>query len=141
MWKLPEGAEFVLRRLHDAGYQAYVVGGCVRDTLLGIAPKDWDVCTNALPHEMQRVFGDCHVIETGLRHGTLTVMYDHEPFEVTTFRVDGEYTDHRHPDEVIFVTDVRQDLSRRGLRSMRWRGAKKVTLWMPLAARRIWRRS
>ena len=122
MWKLPKGAEFVLRRLHDAGYQAYVVGGCVRDTLLGIAPKDWDVCTNALPHEMQAVFADCHVIETGLQHGTLTVMYDHEPFEVTTFRVDGEYTDHRHPDEVIFVTDVRQDLSRRDftVNAMAW---------------------
>ena len=122
MFELPRGAAFVLKRLHDAGYQAYVVGGCVRDTLLGIAPKDWDVCTNALPHEMQRVFGDCHVIETGLQHGTLTVMYDHEPYEVTTFRVDGEYTDHRHPDEVIFVTDVREDLSRRDftVNAMAW---------------------
>ena len=122
MWKLPAGAEFVLRRLHEAGYQAYVVGGCVRDTLLGKAPKDWDVCTNALPHEMQRIFADCHVIETGLQHGTLTVMYHHEPFEVTTFRVDGEYTDHRHPDEVIFVADVREDLSRRDftVNAMAW---------------------
>jgi len=122
MWKLPAGAEFVLRRLHEAGYQAYVVGGCVRDTLLGKAPKDWDVCTNALPHQMQQVFADCHVIETGLQHGTLTVMYHHEPFEVTTFRVDGEYTDHRHPDEVIFVTDVRDDLSRRDftVNAMAW---------------------
>ena len=122
MFELPRGAAFVLKRLHDAGYQAYVVGGCVRDTLLGIAPKDWDVCTNALPHEMQRVFADCHVIETGLQHGTLTVMYNHEPYEVTTFRVDGEYTDHRHPDEVIFVTDVREDLSRRDftVNAMAW---------------------
>ena len=122
MWKLPAGAEFVLRRLHEAGYQAYVVGGCVRDTLLGKAPKDWDVCTNALPNQMQRVFADCHVIETGLQHGTLTVMYHHEPFEVTTFRVDGEYTDHRHPDEVIFVADVREDLSRRDftVNAMAW---------------------
>ena len=122
MWKLPVGAEFVLHRLHGAGFQAYVVGGCVRDTLLGKEPKDWDVCTNALPHEMQRVFSDCHVIETGLQHGTLTVMYRHEPFEVTTFRVDGEYTDHRHPDEVIFVADVRDDLSRRDftVNAMAW---------------------
>lgn len=122
MWKLPAGAEFVLRRLHEAGYQAYVVGGCVRDTLLGKAPKDWDVCTNALPQQMQQVFADCHVIETGLQHGTLTVMYHHEPFEVTTFRVDGEYTDHRHPDEVIFVADVRDDLSRRDftVNAMAW---------------------
>lgn len=122
MWKLPMGAEFVLKRLNKQGYQAYVVGGCVRDTLLGRAPKDWDVCTNALPHEMQRVFADCHVIETGLQHGTLTVMYEHEPFEVTTFRVDGEYTDHRHPDEVLFVADVKDDLSRRDftVNAMAW---------------------
>ena len=122
MWKLPAGAEFVLSRLHQAGYQAYVVGGCVRDTLLGKVPKDWDVCTNALPHEMKQVFADCHVIETGLQHGTLTVMYQQEPFEVTTFRVDGEYTDHRHPDEVIFVADVREDLSRRDftVNAMAW---------------------
>ena len=122
MWKLPAGAEFVLSRLHDAGYQAYVVGGCVRDTLLGKTPKDWDVCTNALPQQMKQVFSDCHVIETGLQHGTLTVMYHHEPFEVTTFRVDGEYSDHRHPDEVIFVTDVRDDLSRRDftVNAMAW---------------------
>ena len=122
MWKLPAGAEFVIRRLHDAGFQAYVVGGCVRDTLLGREPKDWDVCTNALPRELQRVFADCHVVETGLQHGTLTVMYQHEPYEVTTFRVDGEYTDHRHPDEVIFVTDVKDDLSRRDftVNAMAW---------------------
>ena len=122
MWKLPAGAEFVIRRLHDAGFEAYVVGGCVRDTLLGREPKDWDVCTNALPRELQRVFADCHVVETGLQHGTLTVMYHHEPYEVTTFRVDGEYTDHRHPDEVIFVTDVKDDLSRRDftVNAMAW---------------------
>ena len=122
MWKLPAGAEFVLARLHAAGYQAYVVGGCVRDYLLGRQPKDWDVCTNALPQEMQRIFADCHVIETGLQHGTLTVMYRHEPFEVTTFRVDGAYTDHRHPDEVIFVADVKDDLSRRDftVNAMAW---------------------
>ena len=128
MFELPRGAFFVLNRLHDAGYQAYVVGGCVRDTLLGLVPKDWDVCTNALPHEMQRVFADCHVIETGLQHGTLTVMYDHEPYEVTTFRVDGEYTDHRHPDEVIFVADVREDLSRRDftVNAMAWSEASGV---------------
>ena len=122
MWKLPAGVEFVLGRLHEAGYQAYVVGGCVRDTLLGLPPKDWDVCTNALPKQMQRVFADCHVIETGLRHGTLTVMVDHEPYEVTTFRVDGEYTDHRHPDEVIFVSDVKEDLARRDftVNAMAW---------------------
>ena len=115
MWKLPEGAMFVLNRLEERGFQAYVVGGCVRDTLLGRVPKDWDICTDALPPQLQRVFADCRVIETGLKHGTLTVLQGQEPYEVTTFRVDGEYTDHRHPDEVVFVSDVREDLSRRDL--------------------------
>ena len=113
MIQLPEGAAFVLDRLTRAGYPAYVVGGCVRDALLGIAPKDWDVCTAATPEEMQRVFAGCHVVETGLKHGTLTVVVDHVPYEVTTFRVDGDYTDHRHPDQVRFVADVREDLARR----------------------------
>ena len=122
MFRLPAGAAFVLQRLHENGYQAYVVGGCVRDTLLGREPKDWDICTDALPEAMQRVFRDQHVIETGLKHGTLTVMVDHEPYETTTFRVDGEYTDHRHPDEVRFVTDVVDDLSRRDftVNAMAW---------------------
>ena len=89
MVTMPAGAAFVLQRLKENGFQGYVVGGCVRDSLLGRAPKDWDICTDALPEEMQRVFRDQHVIETGLKHGTLTVMYDHEPYEVTTFRVVG----------------------------------------------------
>lgn len=122
MIRLPAGAAFVLERLHENGYQGYVVGGCVRDSLLGRAPKDWDICTDALPEEMQRIFRDQHVIETGLKHGTLTVMVDHEPYETTTFRVDGEYTDHRHPDEVRFVTNVVDDLSRRDftVNAMAW---------------------
>lgn len=113
MFDLPQGAAFIIKRLNACGHQAYVVGGCVRDSLLGIAPKDWDICTSALPEEMQAVFRDQHVVETGLKHGTLTVVIDHVPYEVTTFRVDGEYTDHRHPDAVTFVTDVREDLARR----------------------------
>ena len=122
MMRLPEGAAFVLERLRANGYRGYVVGGCVRDSLLGREPKDWDICTDALPEQMQRVFRDQHVIETGLKHGTLTVMYNHEPFETTTFRVDGEYTDHRHPDEVRYVTDVVDDLSRRDftINAMAW---------------------
>lgn len=122
MIRMPEGAAFVIDRLGRHGHQAYVVGGCVRDSLLGRTPKDWDICTDALPEEMQRIFADQHVIETGLKHGTLTVMYAHEPYEVTTFRVDGEYTDHRHPDEVRFVKDVVDDLSRRDftVNAMAW---------------------
>ncbi|MBP3637413.1 MAG: HD domain-containing protein [Clostridia bacterium] len=103
----------IIKRLNAHGHQAYAVGGCVRDSLLGIRPNDWDICTSALPEEMQAIFRDQHVVETGLKHGTLTVVIDHEPYEVTTFRVDGEYTDHRHPDAVTFVTDVREDLARR----------------------------
>ena len=111
--KIPEGALFVLNRLTQAGYEAYLVGGCVRDMLMQEEPKDYDVCTSALPHEMQAVFADCHVVETGLKHGTLTVVVNHEPYEATTFRVDGEYTDSRHPDSVNFVSDVKEDLARR----------------------------
>lgn len=113
MIELPVGALRILEALHTAGYQAYVVGGCVRDSLLGKVPKDWDLCTSATPGQMQQVFAGWHVVETGLQHGTLTVVVDHVPYEVTTFRVDGAYTDHRHPDEVTFVTDVREDLARR----------------------------
>ncbi len=115
MIQLPEGAAFVVDHLTCAGYPAYVVGGCVRDALLGIAPKDWDVCTAATPEEMQRVFAGCHVVETGLKHGTLTVVLDHVPYEVTTFRTDGDYPDHRHPAAVSFTRDLTEDLARRDL--------------------------
>lgn len=120
--RIPSGAEFILRRLEEAGHMGYVVGGCVRDALLGREPNDWDVCTGAKPHEMQAAFRDCRVIETGLKHGTLTVLHGGEPYEVTTFRVDGEYTDHRHPDEVIFVENVIDDLARRDftINAMAW---------------------
>lgn len=111
--RIPEGAQYILDRLSGEGYQAYIVGGCVRDALLGRAPKDWDVCTSATPEQMQQVFAGDRVVATGLQHGTLTVVIDHEPYEVTTFRVDGAYTDHRHPDGVTFVTDVCEDLARR----------------------------
>ncbi len=110
---LPQGALDIMTTLRENGYAAYVVGGCVRDSLLGIAPKDWDLCTSARPEEMKRVFAGCHLVETGLKHGTLTVVLRHVPYEVTTFRVDGAYTDHRHPDGVTFVRDVVKDLARR----------------------------
>ena len=120
--RLPEGAAFILERLRAHGHRAYVVGGCVRDALMGLTPKDFDVCTDALPAQMQAIFADCRVIETGLKHGTLTVLYDHIPYEVTTFRVDGAYSDHRHPDGVTFVSDVTADLSRRDftVNAMAW---------------------
>ena len=110
---IPTHALTVVERLERYGYEAYVVGGCVRDSLLGRNPKDWDVCTNALPEEVLRVFKRFHVIKTGLQHGTVTVMVDKQPVEVTTFRIDGDYSDNRHPDSVNFVSRVEEDLARR----------------------------
>ena len=110
---IPTHALTVVERLERYGYEAYVVGGCVRDSLLGRNPKDWDVCTNALPEEVLRAFKRFHVIKTGLQHGTVTVMVDKQPVEVTTFRIDGAYTDNRHPDSVNFVSRVEEDLARR----------------------------
>lgn len=109
--KIPGFAAHVLDALAAHGYEAYVVGGCVRDTLLGKEPHDWDVCTNALPEEVMAVFPD--TIPTGLKHGTVTVPVDKELVEVTTFRSDGSYTDHRHPAEVKFVSSINEDLARR----------------------------
>ncbi len=111
--QIPEHAQTVVQRLEHFGYEAYVVGGCVRDSLLGRTPKDWDVCTNATPQQVLGVFKRFHVIKTGLQHGTVTVMVNRQPVEVTTFRIDGEYTDNRHPDAVTFVSRVEEDLARR----------------------------
>ena len=111
--QIPDHARDVVERLERYGYEAYVVGGCVRDSLLGREPKDWDVCTSALPEEVLRVFRRFHVIKTGLQHGTLTVMSEHRPVEVTTFRTDGSYSDGRHPDSVSFVPRIEEDLARR----------------------------
>lgn len=112
-FNLPRGVSFVLDRLNGRGYEAYVVGGCVRDHLMGRVPSDYDVTTNARPHEMKDVFADCRVIETGLKHGTLTVLADGMSIEVTTYRVDGAYDDGRHPNEVTFTASLEEDLCRR----------------------------
>ena len=119
---LPAPVSDLLGRLTRAGFSAYVVGGCVRDSLLGLEPHDWDICTSALPDQMQEVFRDDRTVDTGLKHGTLMVIVDHEPYEVTTFRVDGDYTDHRHPDSVVFVDDLTKDLARRDftVNAMAW---------------------
>ncbi len=110
---LPQAVLDLITRLEQAGFSAYAVGGCVRDSLLGLIPHDWDLCTSALPDQIREVFRSFRTVETGLRHGTLTVLVDRVPYEITTFRVDGEYSDHRHPDSVSFVTDLREDLARR----------------------------
>ena len=107
------GATFAIRRLEENGFEAYAVGGCVRDSLLGRAPNDWDLTTNALPHETLACFSDCRVIETGLKHGTVTVIYGEEQLEITTYRVDGDYQDNRHPSSVSFSRCLQDDLSRR----------------------------
>lgn len=110
---LPQPVQQAIFRLEEAGYLAYAVGGCVRDWVMGRTPHDYDICTSALPQEMQRVFAGEHTIETGLRHGTLTVVLSDMPLEITTFRLDGAYTDGRHPDSVRFTARVEDDLSRR----------------------------
>ena len=110
---LDSGAAVLLDALHAAGYAAYAVGGCVRDGLLGLCPHDWDLCTSALPQQVMNLFGEERCIPTGLQHGTVTVKQGGGLYEITTFRTEGAYTDGRHPDEVHFVPDVREDLARR----------------------------
>lgn len=110
---IPEYVKKALSELHKAGFEAYAVGGCVRDSLLGKVPHDWDLCTSALPEQVEQVFESFHVIETGLKHGTVTVRIDHKPIEITTFRKDGDYLDRRRPENVEFVSELSLDLSRR----------------------------
>ena len=110
---IPYGASFIIDRLAEHNFSAYLVGGCVRDAVMGRDVNDWDITTSALPEQICELFADMKVIKTGLAHGTVTVMVDGEGYEVTTFRSDGEYTDHRHPDQVSFASDVLDDLSRR----------------------------
>jgi tRNA nucleotidyltransferase (CCA-adding enzyme) len=110
---MPEGARAIIKHLNDAGYEAYIVGGCVRDALLHKAPGDWDICTSARPADMVKVFSNKRIIPTGIEHGTLTILEEDGAYEVTAFRIDGEYTDHRRPDRVEFTSDLRLDLSRR----------------------------
>lgn len=103
----------ILERLESAGFSAFVVGGCVRDHLMGKVPHDFDITTSALPNETRRVFADCRVIDTGIKHGTVTVLYKGVSTEITTHRTDGEYSDGRHPDSVTFSRNIEDDLSRR----------------------------
>ena len=107
------GAAELLHAFHAAGHAAYAVGGCVRDSLLGLTPHDWDLCTSALPQQVMELFGAQRCIPTGLQHGTVTVKQSGALYEITTFRTEDTYTDGRHPDEVHFVPDVREDLARR----------------------------
>lgn len=110
---IPDGALTILNKLNEAGYDAYLVGGCVRDLFCGYAPKDWDICTSALSEQTMKIFSDNRIIETGLQHGTVTVVLDDGQYEITTYRIDGDYTDARHPNSVTFTADLFKDLSRR----------------------------
>lgn len=111
--ELPEYVKFVLEQLENAGFEAYAVGGCVRNPLMGIEASDYDVTTSALPEEIKTVFSDMRIIETGIKHGTVTVMSRNDTVEITTYRTDGEYTDRRHPESVEFTHSIEEDLSRR----------------------------
>lgn len=108
---LPEKVNFIIGTLKKHGFEGYAVGGCVRDTMLGRMPQDWDITTSARPEQVKELFK--HTIDTGIQHGTVTVMLDHEGFEVTTYRIDGEYEDARHPKEVQFTSNLLEDLKRR----------------------------
>ena len=112
-FEIPDGARHILQTLNSAGHEAYLVGRCVRDLLRGVEPHDWDICTSALPEETERCFADRRVIETGLKHGTVTVLEEGESYEITTYRTEGPYSDSRRPDYVRFVPNLEQDLARR----------------------------
>ena len=110
---MPKNVDIAINLLQSAGFEAYAVGGCVRDSLLGKTPNDWDITTSAKPEDMKSVFAEFHCIDTGIKHGTVTVVIDGEPLEITTFRLDGEYEDNRHPKSVTFTSDLGADLGRR----------------------------
>lgn len=109
--KLPQKVKHIIDTLTEQGYEAYAVGGCVRDSILGRIPEDWDITTSAKPHQVKEIFR--RTIDTGILHGTVTVMIEKEGFEVTTYRIDGEYEDSRHPKEVTFTASLEEDLKRR----------------------------
>ena len=109
--QLPEDVKRIINTLKEAGFEAYAVGGCVRDCLLGKTPNDWDITTSALPTEVKGLFS--HTFDTGIKHGTVTVLLHHVGYEVTTYRIDGEYEDGRHPKEVSFTRSLKEDLLRR----------------------------
>ena len=113
MLQFPEAVRRLISMLNAKGFEAYAVGGCVRDALVNKQPNDWDLTTSAMPEEIKRVFKGERVIETGIKHGTVTVMMDGEGYEITTYRIDGEYSDHRRPDTVQFVSSLKEDLMRR----------------------------
>lgn len=111
--KMPSDVETILNKINDCGFQAYIVGGCVRDSILGRNPHDWDICTSALPDQIKAIFKENELVLSGEKHGTVGVIMNGAVYEITTFRSDGQYTDHRHPDSVTFESNIESDLMRR----------------------------
>lgn len=110
---LPENVNLIINTLTQKGFEAYIVGGCVRDSILGLTPKDWDITTDALPKDILLCFKNYKTIETGIKHGTVAVVIDKEIYEITTYRIDGDYKDNRHPESVEFSDKLEYDLARR----------------------------
>ena len=113
MFEIPQKILNILRKISANGYEAYIVGGCVRDLLMGIAPHDYDITTNALPEQTREVFRDFRCIDVGIKHGTIAAIINGMQLEITTYRIDGSYKDKRHPESVSFSTNLEDDLSRR----------------------------
>lgn len=111
--KIPDHISLILQRYAQNGFDAYCVGGSVRDSLMGAEPSDWDIAVNALPEKTKELFGDFKIVDTGIKHGTVSIIYNKRCIEVTTFRTDGDYTDNRHPESVVFSRSINDDLSRR----------------------------
>ena len=110
-FKIPEKVNHIIELLMQNGYEAYAVGGCVRDMVIGREPEDWDITTSATPLEVKKIFR--RTVDTGIQHGTVTIMLENDHFEVTTYRIEGEYADNRHPNEVSFTSSLEEDLQRR----------------------------
>jgi len=110
---IPDNVKIIMDRLCECGYESYIVGGCVRDALMSITPNDFDITTNALPQEIIACFPGYLIIETGIKHGTVAIIIEHDKIEITTYRIDGDYVDNRHPEQVYFTENIQRDLSRR----------------------------
>ena len=112
---LDAGAKFIIDTLINKGYEAFAVGGCIRDSLMGKNPSDWDICTSSLPNETVTTFENIGIktFKTGIKHGTITILYNNTTYEVTTYRTDGKYIDNRHPENVKFICNLKEDLARR----------------------------
>lgn len=110
---LPKNVKLIIDILNKNGFEAFVVGGCVRDSIIGLTPHDWDICTNAKPEEIKKCFANFNTFDSGIKHGTISIVIDGEVYEVTTYRIDGTYSDNRRPDSVTFTSDITKDLARR----------------------------